>query len=324
MPSESTLLPSLLAQLRSPSSRSTTATASLTSSSADPDKDDDNDNDDDDDDETSSLEGLARRLNTARQANRRLDRSDSTSAAAAAAASSSSSSSLSTLHRLRQRRHAQDDNDDADMGAVKDDEEQADTDEDDDDDDDGQDRVQFVSRSEGHPDPRDLLRAQLSAANTAATSPSRIRRGDEVLLQSKQATEQDNSNRTRGVATSRRIVHDQQTSTASPTSSASKEAENDPSHSVSRQPGGSHASSVKVRVGAEGNSTSSDADAVTAPEATSMMMYLPRRYFILSTAGKLVYTSCVLFSPLSPSPSSLCRVRNLKQGHGAGWLVSRR
>lgn len=353
MPSESSLLlPSLLAQLRSPS----TATASLTSSSA-ADSTSIHSHHSDDDDETSSLEGLARRLNTARNAKRSVHRnkissstaaepvlssspppttatgpaslrrsdSASSSSAAAAASASASSSSSGTLNR---RRHAQDDDhrddddddqDGAGKGAVKDEEEEADTEDDDDEGED--DRVQFISRSEGHPDPRDLLRAQLSAANTATTAtsspPSRTRRqGDEILQSNKKAQGQENPNPTRWVSSSsRRVVRDQQRQTraASPPSSALYE---ESGRSVSLQPAGSSAASsaaVSVRVGEGDNSTDFDAATASANKLIEMM-YLPRRYFILSTAGKLVYTSCVIpLFPLplllpAPSIASLCRV----------------
>ena len=361
MPSESSStlqLPSLLAQLRSPS----TATASLISSSA-ADSTSIHSHHSDDDDETSSLEGLARRLNTARNAKRSVHRnrisssiaaepvlssspppttatgpaslrrsdSASSSSAAAAASASASSSSSGTLNRQRHARdddHRDDGDDDQDgagKGAVKDEEEEADTEDDDDEGED--DRVQFISRSEGHPDPRDLLRAQLSAANTATTATSsppssRTRRqGDEILQSNKKAQGQENPNPTRWVSSSsRRVVRDQQRQTraASPPSSALYE---ESGRSVSLQPAGSSAASSAMSVTVGGcNSTATaptDADAVTDSEANLIkMMYLPRRYFILSTAGKLVYTSCVSLFPFFPFPViALSGVRS-KRGRG--------
>lgn len=113
-------------------------------------------------------------------------------------------------------------------------------DEDDEDDDDREGEADtsaayVVSHAEGHPDPRDLLRAQL-----ARPAPSR--------------------------STSRPSLRTARTDSLSL---------------------GQAASSRPTRRVEEADAT------LVANDSEEALLYLPRRYFILSTAGKLVYTSCV-------------------------------
>ncbi|GAA5877863.1 hypothetical protein JCM3774_000198 [Rhodotorula dairenensis] len=286
-------LPALLAQLRAPSSRSTASvsesatvahhspsTRSLASTSrtrqsgalaaADSTETSNAGSSSSDDDDASSLEGLAQRLSSARRARHRTRAQPpsprTTTADHLAPPPESPSNSQPVIHDNsdddRQPEHNDDDNNDDDCD--KDEEDNSDEEDD-------QDRVHFVARAEGHPDPRDLLRAQLAKSSPL---PTRTRTADP-----------GGGGRGRGRAeeVAFRKQHD-----------AEEVEDEDAQDASTRLPPPGGAAAVRTQPPPSGPDKTSPRTATEpADEAasSSAVMYMPRRYFILSTAGKLVYTS---------------------------------